>query len=75
MSFDVICFDCDSTLSRIEGIDELARRVGMGEEMSKLTDLAMNGVVPWKPSMSGDCRLLGPIKPASTGWPIYILLK
>jgi len=46
MSFDVICFDCDSTLSRIEGIDELARRVGMDEEMSKLTDLAMNGVVP-----------------------------
>jgi phosphoserine phosphatase len=46
MSFDVICFDCDSTLSKIEGIDELARRVGMGEEMSKLTDLAMNGVVP-----------------------------
>jgi phosphoserine phosphatase len=46
MSFAVICFDCDSTLSRIEGIDELARRVGLGEEMSKLTDLAMNGVVP-----------------------------
>ena len=46
MSFDLICFDCDSTLSRIEGIDELARRAGMGEEMSKLTDLAMNGVVP-----------------------------
>ena len=46
MSFDVICFDCDSTLSKIEGIDELARRVGLGEEMSKLTDLAMNGVVP-----------------------------
>ena len=46
MSFDVICFDCDSTLSRIEGIDELARRVGMGEEMSRLTDAAMNGIVP-----------------------------
>mgnify|MGYP003394082332 CR=1 FL=1 len=46
MSFDVICFDCDSTLSRIEGIDELARRAGMGEEMSRLTDLAMNGIVP-----------------------------
>jgi phosphoserine phosphatase len=46
MSFDVICFDCDSTLSKIEGIDELARRVGMGEEMSKLTELAMNGIVP-----------------------------
>jgi phosphoserine phosphatase len=46
MSFDIICFDCDSTLSKIEGIDELARRVGLGEEMSRLTDAAMNGVVP-----------------------------
>ncbi len=46
MSFDVICFDCDSTLSKIEGIDELARRVGLAEELSKLTDLAMNGIVP-----------------------------
>ncbi|MEI7993287.1 MAG: HAD-IB family phosphatase [Methylococcaceae bacterium] len=46
MSFDVVCFDCDSTLSKIEGIDELARRVGLGEEMSKLTELAMNGIVP-----------------------------
>lgn len=45
MSFDVICFDCDSTLSKIEGIDELARRVGLGEAMSKLTDAAMNGEV------------------------------
>ncbi|MGZ4956455.1 MAG: HAD-IB family phosphatase [Methylobacter sp.] len=46
MSFDVICFDCDSTLSKIEGIDELAGRVGLGEEMSRLTDAAMNGEVP-----------------------------
>jgi phosphoserine phosphatase len=45
MSFEIICFDCDSTLSKIEGIDELARRVGLGEEMSKLTDAAMNGEV------------------------------
>ncbi len=46
MSFDVTCFDCDSTLSKIEGIDELAERVGLGAEMSKLTDAAMNGEVP-----------------------------
>jgi len=46
MSFDIICFDCDSTLSKIEGIDELAMRVGLGEEMSALTDSAMNGEVP-----------------------------
>jgi phosphoserine phosphatase len=45
MSFDIVCFDCDSTLSKIEGIDELARRVGLGEELAKLTDAAMNGDV------------------------------
>ncbi len=45
MNFDVICFDCDSTLSKIEGIDELAKSVGLGPEMVKLTDAAMNGEV------------------------------
>ena len=43
MSFDVVCFDCDSTLSRIEGIDELARRNGLFEQVAALTDAAMNG--------------------------------
>jgi len=46
MSFDIVCFDCDSTLSKIEGIDELARRVGLEEQMSRLTDAAMNGELP-----------------------------
>jgi len=45
MSFDIICFDCDSTLSKIEGIDELARREGLGAEMARLTNAAMNGEV------------------------------
>lgn len=45
MNFEIICFDCDSTLSKIEGIDELARRVGLGEQLAKLTDAAMNGDV------------------------------
>jgi phosphoserine phosphatase len=43
MSFDIVCFDCDSTLSRIEGIDELARRHGCFEQVAALTDRAMNG--------------------------------
>jgi phosphoserine phosphatase len=46
MSYDVICFDCDSTLSKIEGIDELAKWAGVGEEMARLTDAAMNGELP-----------------------------
>ncbi len=46
MNYDIICFDCDSTLSKIEGIDELARRANCFEDMAKLTDLAMNGELP-----------------------------
>lgn len=46
MNFELICFDCDSTLSNIEGIDELAKKVGLGAAMAQLTDAAMNGSVP-----------------------------
>ncbi len=67
MSFDVICFDCDSTLSRIEGIDELARRVGLGEEMSRLTDAAMNGVLPLEAVYERRLSLIRPDQ-ASINW-------
>ena len=67
MSFDVICFDCDSTLSKIEGIDELARRVGMGAEMSKLTDAAMNGELPLEAIYDRRLSLIKPDK-ASIDW-------
>ncbi len=42
-SFDLIFFDCDSTLSRIEGIDELAKLKGKEWRVGVLTDKAMNG--------------------------------
>ncbi len=45
MNFEIVCFDCDSTLSKIEGIDELAKRVGVGAQMAALTTAAMNGEV------------------------------
>lgn len=38
-----VAFDCDSTLSAIEGIDELARRAGCYDEVEPLTRLAMDG--------------------------------
>ena len=41
--FAAVCFDCDSTLSRIEGIDELASRRGLKHEVSRLTEAAMDG--------------------------------
>jgi len=41
--FNTVVFDCDSTLSTIEGIDELA--AGHREEIARLTDAAMRGEV------------------------------
>lgn len=45
---NLIVFDCDSTLSSIEGIDELARAKGedIFREVEALTNAAMNGEVP-----------------------------
>jgi len=42
-SYDLIFFDCDSTLSTIEGIDELAKLKGKEGRVGLLTDKAMNG--------------------------------
>jgi phosphoserine phosphatase len=44
--FGAICFDCDSTLTRIEGIDELARRRAAAAEITRLTPAAMDGTLP-----------------------------
>jgi phosphoserine phosphatase len=46
--FRSIWFDCDSTLSRIEGVDELAREVApaLRAEIQALTERAMNGELP-----------------------------
>ncbi len=43
--FDFVFFDCDSTLSTIEGIDELARSKGRFDEVKAMTDAAMEGEV------------------------------
>lgn len=42
-TYDLIFFDCDSTLSTIEGIDELAKLKGKEERVSLLTNKAMDG--------------------------------
>ena len=60
MSFDVICFDCDSTLSKIEGVDELAKRVGLGDELAQLTDSAMNGDVALEAIYAKRLNLIKP---------------
>lgn len=42
---DVVIFDCDSTLSAVEGIDELAHRAGVYEQLAPLTTAAMEGKI------------------------------
>ncbi len=43
----IIIFDCDSTLSSIEGVDELARVAGeeATQEIEKMTEQAMEGTI------------------------------
>lgn len=67
MSFDVVCFDCDSTLSRVEGIDELARRHGLFEQVAALTDAAMNGELALEQVYGHRLDLIRPDK-ASMDW-------
>ncbi|MEM7191746.1 MAG: haloacid dehalogenase, partial [Pseudomonadota bacterium] len=43
--FDIVCFDCDSTLSQVEGIDELGCRAGLAQEIAPLTEAAMAGEI------------------------------
>jgi len=64
MSFDIICFDCDSTLSEIEGIDELASRAGCGDAMAALTNAAMNGEVSLESVYGQRLDLIRPNKEA-----------
>ena len=40
-SIDALIFDCDGTLSRIEGIDVLADQNGVGDAVKQLTHDAM----------------------------------
>lgn len=43
--YRLVIFDCDSTLTRIEGVDELARMQGRESEVAQLTTAAMEGRV------------------------------
>lgn len=44
--FSTVFFDCDSTLCALEGIDALAERAGLAEQLAPLTRAAMEGVIP-----------------------------
>lgn len=60
--YEIVIFDCDSTLSTVEGIDELARWVGREREVAELTNHAMNGDLPLEAVYGRRLELLQPTR-------------
>jgi phosphoserine phosphatase len=54
----LVVLDMDSTLIRIEVIDELARAAGVGAEVSKITERAMQGEMDYDESLRQRVGLL-----------------
>jgi phosphoserine phosphatase len=54
----MICFDMDSTLADIEGIDEMARKAGVHREVARITDKAMRGDFDFEESLRQRVAML-----------------
>ena len=54
----LICFDMDSTLIETEGLDELAIRAGVGDEVKAITERAMRGEIDFTESFRERVALL-----------------
>ena len=54
----LICFDMDSTLVDMEGIDEMARRAGVHREVARITDRAMRGDFDFEESLRQRVAML-----------------
>jgi phosphoserine phosphatase len=59
-TFGRVVFDCDSTLSRIEGIDELAAMNGVPHEVAEMTRQAMSGDIPFEEVFGRRLDLIKP---------------
>jgi len=59
-SYDAVAFDCDSTLTTIEGIDELASALGKADEVAALTNAAMDGEIDLADIYGARLALLEP---------------
>jgi len=54
----MICFDMDSTLVDMEGIDEMARKAGVHREVARITDKAMRGEYDFEESLRQRVAML-----------------
>jgi phosphoserine phosphatase len=62
LGFQRVIFDCDSTLTCVEGIDELAALKGKTEHIAELTSRAMDGLVPLEQVYAARLELLRPTR-------------
>ena len=60
--YPIVVYDCDSTLSTIEGIDVLADQVGLASEVAALTDAAMDGDVDLSDVYGERLSMLNPTR-------------
>lgn len=58
--YPVTLFDCDSTLSAVEGIDELSADPECQQEVAALTDAAMDGQIPLEEVYGRRLSILNP---------------
>ncbi|XP_022194688.1 phosphoserine phosphatase isoform X2 [Nilaparvata lugens] len=57
---DAVCFDVDSTVIQEEGIDELAKYCGHGEDIANMTRCAMSGSLDFRQSLAMRLDLIRP---------------
>src|SRR5207253_8985103 len=65
--FGRVVFDCDSTISEIEGIDELAAMNGVMYEVAEMTRQAMGGAIPFEEVFGRRLDLIRPTRKQLTG--------
>jgi len=61
-TIEIVVFDCDSTLTTIEGIDTLANRAGVENESRLLTNAAMAGELSLAEAYAKRMELVKPSK-------------
>ena len=65
--FRRVIFDCDSTLTRIEGIDELAAMNGVPHEVASMTRRAMDGEMQFEDIFAHRLDLIKPTRKQLSG--------
>ncbi|VDM44831.1 unnamed protein product [Toxocara canis] len=57
---DAVCFDVDSTVCQDEAVDELADFLGVGDEVTKCTQRAMNGSMSFREALTQRLNIMRP---------------